>query len=49
MFPAMIPPSARVPGRASEPLETGSAMAVAMELFVDFGSSLHGFPEKMYK
>jgi hypothetical protein len=45
----MIYPSGRVPGRASEPPEIGSAMAAAMELFVDGGSGLQGFPEKMYK
>ena len=46
---AMISPSDRVPGRASEPPEMGSAMAAATELFVDGGSGLQGFPEIMNK
>ena len=49
MPPAMISPSGRVPGRALELPEMGSAMAVATELFVDGGSGIQGFLEKMYK
>jgi hypothetical protein len=46
---AMIFPSDRVPGRTSESPEMGSAMVAATELFVDGGSGIQGFPEKMYK
>ena len=49
MPPAMISPSGRVPRRASESPKMGSAMAAAAELFVDGGSGIQGFPEKMYK
>jgi hypothetical protein len=49
MPPVMISPSGRVLGRASEPPEMGSAMAAAMELFVDGGSGVCGFPGNMYK
>ena len=49
MPPAMIPLSGRVPGRASEPSEMGSAMAAATELFVDEGSGVQGFPDIMNK
>ena len=36
--PEMTSPSGRVPGRASEPPEMGSALTAATELFVDFFS-----------
>ena len=49
MPPAMISPYGRVPGRASEPPEMGSAMAAATELFVDGGSGLQCFPENVNK
>jgi hypothetical protein len=40
MPPVTISLSGRVPGRASEPPEMGSAMTAATELFVEYGSGV---------